>query len=80
MFGRYVTSHIVCEVICIYAQVRTWKMYAFTIIQCLAVATLWCIKLSPASIAYPVAIVLLIPIRNLLSTYFFTSKEMEAVS
>jgi len=55
-------------------------MHLFTIIQCLSVAALWGIKLSPASIAYPIAIVLLIPIKNLISTYFFTGKEMEAVS
>ena len=55
-------------------------MHCFTIIQCVAVTILWCIKLSAASIAYPIAIVLLIPTKNLLSTYFFTSKEMDAVS
>lgn len=55
-------------------------MHSFTLIQCFAVAALWGVKLSPASIAYPVAIVLLIPAKNLLSTYLFTNKEMEAVS
>ena len=55
-------------------------MHCYTIIQCIAVAILWCIKLSPASVAYPVAIVLLIPLKNVLRTYFFTSKEMDAVS
>jgi len=61
-------------------QVRTWKMHAFTIVQCVAVVILWGIKLSPASIAYPICIILLIPFRNILSTYFFTNKEIEAVS
>ncbi|XP_065886531.1 anion exchange protein 2-like isoform X2 [Dysidea avara] len=60
-------------------KVRTWKMHAFTIVQCVAVAILWSVKLSPASIAYPMSIVLLIPLRNILSTYFFTNKEIEAL-
>jgi len=64
----------------VFGQVRTWKMHAFTIVQCLAVGTLWGVKLSPASIAYPMSIVLLIPLRNILSTYFFTNREIEAVS
>ncbi len=43
------------------------------------VACLWTLKLSPASMMYPVAIVFLIPIRMLLGRFVYTHVEIEAV-
>ena len=61
-------------------QVRTLKMHLFTVIQLLLLAALWGLKLSPAGMVYPVAIVGLIPIRWLLGKFVFTHAELEAVS
>ena len=49
-------------------------------VQVVLVSLLWGLKLSPAGMIYPVAIVGLIPIRWLLSRYLFTHTEIEAVS
>ena len=60
------------------------KMHLYTGIQVLTIVILWTIKLSPGvkiiSIIYPVAIVLLIPLRLLLGKYVFSHHEIEAVS
>lgn len=55
-------------------------MNLFTIIQVVSVGILLGIKQSPAGIFYPLAIVLLIPLRFFLGKYIFSHVEIEAVS
>ena len=65
---------------CIIFQVRTWKMNLYTVIQFVLVCLLFGLKLSPAGMVYPLAIVCLIPVRSFLSRFIFNHVEMEAVS
>lgn len=55
-------------------------MNLYTVIQVCLVGLLYGLKLSPAGMAYPVAIVMLIPLRMFLGKFVFTKVEMEAVS
>lgn len=55
-------------------------MNLFTIVQVVSVGILLGIKQSPAGMAYPLAIVLLIPLRFFLRKYIFSHVEIEAVS
>jgi solute carrier family 4 anion exchanger 2/solute carrier family 4 anion exchanger 3 len=55
-------------------------MHLYTVIQLLVIGLLWGLKLSPASMVYPLVIVFLIPLKWLLSKFVFTKQEMEAVS
>jgi hypothetical protein len=48
--------------------------------QVVLVCLLWGLKLSPAGMIYPVAIVGLVPIRMFLRRFVFSHAEMEAVS
>ena len=61
-------------------QVRTWKMHLYTIIQLSVIGLLWGLKLSEASMVYPLVIVFLIPLKWLLGKFVFSKQEMEAVS
>ena len=61
-------------------QVRTWKMNIYTVIQVVLIAALYGLKLSPAGMLYPLAIVLLIPIRMFMERFMYNHKEFEAVS
>ncbi len=51
----------------------------YTIIQLGGVAMLWGVKISPAALAFPFFLILLVPIRKLLEK-IFTKQELEAVS
>ena len=55
-------------------------VYVCVCVQVVLVSLLWGLKLSPAGMIYPVAIVGLIPIHWFLRRYLFTHTEMEAVS
>ena len=55
-------------------------MHLFTVIQLVLLSSLWGLKLSPAGMVYPVAIVSLIPIRWVMGKFLFTQAEIEAVS
>lgn len=65
--------------VCLLSQVKTWKMNLYTIAQVVFILCLYGLKLSPAGMVYPLAIVLLIPIRMFMGKYIYTHKEMEAV-
>ncbi|CAI8027990.1 Anion exchange protein 3 [Geodia barretti] len=60
-------------------KVRTIRIHMYTIIQVVLVCLLWGLKLSPAGMIYPVAIVGLIPIRMFLRRFVFSHAEMEAL-
>ena len=55
-------------------------MHLYTVIQLLVIGLLWGVKLSPASMVYPLVIVFLIPLKWFLGKFVFTKQEMEAVS
>lgn len=55
-------------------------MNFYTAIQACLIGLLYGLKLSPAGMAYPVAIVSMIPVRMFLGKFVFTKVEMEAVS
>lgn len=55
-------------------------MNIYTLVQVILIGALFGLKLSPAGMFYPLAIVLLVPIRKLLGKYAFSHIELEAVS
>ncbi|XP_062574717.1 anion exchange protein 3-like isoform X1 [Saccostrea cucullata] len=57
-------------------RVRTIKMHLFTVIQVLMLALMFGLKLSPAAIAFPLFIILLIPVRLKVMNYFFSEQEL----
>ena len=60
-------------------QVKTWRMHLFTVIQLLCVVMLWVVKISPAALAFPFFLIILVPIRSQLKR-IFTQQELDAVS
>ncbi|CAG0879882.1 unnamed protein product [Darwinula stevensoni] len=59
-------------------RVRTWRMHMYTAIQILCLAVLWTVKSTQAALAFPFVLLLMIPIRKLL-TKFFTPRELQAL-
>ena len=59
-----------------FQQVRTWKMHLFTAIQVLCLAMLWGVKSSPAALAFPFILIMMIPIRKFLLPKIFSAKEL----
>jgi len=55
-------------------------MHLYTLIQVGCVLCLYGVKLSPAALIYPVAIVLLLPFKWILKKLVFTKEEMDVVS
>lgn len=43
-------------------------------------AALWAVKLSPAALAFPFVLILLVPVRLFLFKYLFSDQELEQVS
>lgn len=60
-------------------RVQTWKMHVFTGVQVLALCVLWIVKSSRISLALPFVLVLMLPLRYKMSSYF-SRTEMAAVS
>lgn len=60
-------------------RVQTWKMHLFTIVQILALAILWAVKSSSFSLAFPFFLLMMVPLRQKMATYY-TEREMNAVS
>ena len=54
-------------------------MHLFTVIQVFAMAALWAVKLSPAALAFPFVLILLVPVRLFLFKYLFSEQELEQV-
>ena len=53
-------------------------MHAYTVVQLVGLGILWLVKDSPAALAFPFFVVLMVPLRMTLK-YFFTEEELEAV-
>ena len=56
------------------------KTHLFTLIQIVVVAVLWVVKESPASIAFPFFLILLVPLRLKILPLLYTEVELKAVS
>ena len=54
-------------------------MHLFTVIELGCVAILWVVKISPAALAFPFFLILLVPLRGQLAR-IFTDSELETVS
>lgn len=59
-------------------RVPTWKMHIFTLIQIIALATLWTVKSSSISLAFPFVLILMVPLRQKMDA-IFTERELNAV-
>ena len=53
-------------------------MHAYTVVQLVGLGILWLVKDSPAALAFPFFVVLMVPLRMTLK-FFFTPEELEAV-
>lgn len=60
-------------------RVPTWKMHLFTCTQIFGLALLWTVASSRFSLAFPFVLVLMVPIRQKLASYY-TALELTAVS
>lgn len=60
-------------------RVPTWKMHLFTFTQVMALAVLWAVKSSKFSLAFPFFLIMMVPLRQKLGSYF-TASELNAVS
>lgn len=60
-------------------RVQAWKMHIFTLVQVFALAVLWAVKSSQFSLAFPFFLIMMVPLRQRLTT-FFNTREMNAVS
>lgn len=55
-------------------RVPTWKMHLFTFTQVMALAVLWAVKSSKFSLAFPFFLIMMVPLRQKLGSYFTTSE------
>ncbi|KAJ8019935.1 Anion exchange protein 2 [Holothuria leucospilota] len=59
-------------------KVQTYRMHFFTVLQLLCLTVLWVVKISPAALAFPFFLILLVPVRMFLSK-IFSQQELEAL-
>merc|ERR1719471_2756295 len=59
-------------------KVKTWRMVLFTFLQALGLALLWVIKSTPAALAFPIFVVMMIPYRWSMK-FIFTERELDAL-
>eukprot|EP00045_Choanoeca_perplexa_P005190 m.44001 g.44001 ORF g.44001 m.44001 type:complete len:555 (+) comp12983_c0_seq1:96-1760(+) len=63
----------------VYTSVPAHRMHLYTGVQLACLACCWVIKSTPAGLAFPLFIVLLVPLRNVLLPKLFTEQELEAL-
>jgi len=54
-------------------------MHMFTAIQVLCVGVLWAVKSSPAALAFPFVLILLVPFRSFVLPKIFNEEELAEV-
>jgi len=59
--------------------VPTRKIHMYTLVQVILLTAMWAIKSSSASLAFPFALILTVPIRKYLLPLVFTEKELREV-
>ncbi|XP_060562813.1 anion exchange protein 2-like isoform X2 [Ruditapes philippinarum] len=60
-------------------RVRTLKMHAFTVIQIFLVVLLWIVKSTLLAIAFPLFVIMMVPLRLKILPKFFTHQELEVL-
>lgn len=61
------------------SRVKPLRMHLFTLIQIVCLASMWAVKMSPASLALPFVIILTIPLRMLITGRIFSFMEMKCL-
>ncbi|KAJ3592367.1 hypothetical protein NHX12_007494 [Muraenolepis orangiensis] len=60
-------------------KVKTWRMNLFTLIQLGCIVSLWAVKSTAASLAFPFVLILTVPLRRLLLSRIFQERELQAL-
>uniref|UniRef100_A0A674PJ90 Anion exchange protein n=1 Tax=Takifugu rubripes TaxID=31033 RepID=A0A674PJ90_TAKRU len=60
-------------------KVKTWRMNMFTLTQLGCIITLWVVKSTTASLAFPFILIMTVPLRRLILSRIFEERELQAV-
>ncbi|CAL8240656.1 unnamed protein product [Merluccius merluccius] len=60
-------------------KVKTWRMNMFTLIQLACIVTLWVVKSTVASLAFPFILIMTVPLRRLVLARVFQERELQAL-
>ncbi|XP_032385619.1 anion exchange protein 3 isoform X1 [Etheostoma spectabile] len=60
-------------------KVKTWRMNMFTIIQLACIVSLWVVKSTNASLAFPFVLIMTVPLRRLILSRIFEERELQAL-
>uniref|UniRef100_A0A8C5B8K4 Anion exchange protein n=1 Tax=Gadus morhua TaxID=8049 RepID=A0A8C5B8K4_GADMO len=60
-------------------KVKTWRMNMFTLIQLACIVSLWVVKSTEASLAFPFILIMTVPLRRLVLSRIFQERELQAV-
>ncbi|KAA8588386.1 hypothetical protein FQN60_001580 [Etheostoma spectabile] len=60
-------------------MVKTWRMNMFTIIQLACIVSLWVVKSTNASLAFPFVLIMTVPLRRLILSRIFEERELQAL-
>ncbi|XP_029689262.1 anion exchange protein 3 isoform X2 [Takifugu rubripes] len=60
-------------------KVKTWRMNMFTLTQLGCIITLWVVKSTTASLAFPFILIMTVPLRRLILSRIFEERELQAL-
>ncbi|CAL8387715.1 unnamed protein product, partial [Gadus morhua 'NCC'] len=60
-------------------KVKTWRMNMFTLIQLACIVSLWVVKSTEASLAFPFILIMTVPLRRLVLSRIFQERELQAL-
>uniref|UniRef100_A0A4W5NWZ2 Anion exchange protein n=1 Tax=Hucho hucho TaxID=62062 RepID=A0A4W5NWZ2_9TELE len=60
-------------------KVKTLRMHLYTLIQLVCLAALWAVMSTVASLAFPFVLILTVPVKMLLLSRIFTTREMQCL-
>ncbi|XP_061143437.1 anion exchange protein 3 isoform X2 [Syngnathus typhle] len=60
-------------------KVKTWRMNMFTLIQLGCIVTLWVVKSTAASLAFPFVLIMTVPLRRVILSRIFEERELQAL-
>ncbi|CAL8266161.1 unnamed protein product [Lota lota] len=60
-------------------KVKTWRMNMFTAIQLVCIVSLWVVKSTEASLAFPFILIMTVPLRRLVLSRIFQERELQAL-
>lgn len=58
-------------------QLRPWRMHLYTCVQLTCLAALWVVMATPLALAFPIGVLLTVPLRKLLLPLVFTARELQ---